>query len=235
MADNLEEGRDRPGISFNDPGILEIALTHDSLADINGGGAVKSNERLEFLGDAVLELVIAEHLYNRFPGYTEGELAITRASLVNTRFLAEKARQIGLGSIIRLSKGEDAAGGRKRNSILAAAFEAFIGAVYLDRGIETVKAYILSLFGNDLEAARAGKDNKTLLQEILQKDFQGLPEYEVINEAGPPHKKRFTVEVRFDGRTLGAGEGSNKKEAEQMAAGRALENMACDCGNSQNE
>ncbi|MDQ1746376.1 MAG: ribonuclease [Frankiaceae bacterium] len=198
--------------------LAERAVTHRSFAYENGG--LPTNERLEFLGDAVLGLVVTEELYLRYPELPEGQLAKLRAAVVNSRALAGVARGLGVGDYLRLGRGEQGSGGRDKSSILADALEALIGALYLARGAEAARAWVLDAFSDLLdEAAKlgAGLDWKTSLQELAAGRALGVPEYEV-DEAGPDHAKTFTATAVVGGREVGAGEGRSKKEAEQRAA-----------------
>lgn len=200
------------------PDLLERALTHRSFAYENGG--LPTNERLEFLGDSVLGLVITEALYRRHPDLPEGQLAKLRASVVNMRALADVARSIDIGAHVRLGRGEETTGGRDKSSILADTFEALVGAVYLEHGLDGAVLVLHKLFDPLLtEAASrgAGLDWKTSLQELTAAELLGVPEY-VVNESGPDHMKTFTAVVKVGGVEYGAGEGRSKKEAEQYAA-----------------
>jgi len=198
--------------------LAERAVTHRSFAYENGG--LPTNERLEFLGDAVLGLVVTEELYLRYPELPEGQLAKLRAAVVNSRALAGVARGLGVGDYLRLGRGEQGSGGRDKSSILADALEALIGALYLARGAEVTRAWVLDAFAGLLdEAAKlgAGLDWKTSLQELAAGRALGVPEYDVA-EAGPDHAKTFTAIAVVGGQQVGAGEGRSKKEAEQRAA-----------------
>jgi ribonuclease-3 len=197
------------------------AVTHRSFAYENGG--LPTNERLEFLGDSVLGLVITEELYQRHPDLPEGQLAKLRAAVVNSRALAEVARALGVGGFLRLGRGEEASGGRDKSSILADALEALIGAVYLARGLEHARTQVLTLFAPLLASAArlgAGLDWKTSLQELAAEQALGVPDYRV-SEAGPDHAKEFHAVVVVGGRPVGEGDGRSKKEAEQRAAEQA--------------
>ncbi len=201
-----------------EPGLLEQALTHRSYAYEHGG--LPTNERLEFLGDSVLGVVVTDALYTTHPDLPEGQLAKLRASVVNTRALAEVARGLQLGRWLRLGRGEEVTGGRDKNSILADTMEAVIGAVYLDRGIGGATVLVRSLFGPLMAAAAADGaqlDWKTALQEVMAARGLGVPGYR-ITESGPDHDKRFAAEVLVGLEPLGAGDGRSKKEAEQVAA-----------------
>jgi ribonuclease-3 len=198
--------------------LLERALTHRSFAYENGG--LPTNERLEFLGDSVLGLIVTDTLFREYPDLPEGQLAKLRAAVVNMRALAGVARGLQLGSFVRLGKGEEGTGGRDKSSILADTLEAVLGAVYLDRGLGEADALVHRLFDPVIaRSARlgAGLDWKTSLQELTAAEIMGVPEYHV-EESGPDHQKSFRASVRIAGRTYGEGEGRSKKEAEQQAA-----------------
>ena len=197
---------------------LEVALTHDSFGD------APDNEKLEFLGDAVLALAVSDLLMNRFPAAREGELSKMRASLVNADSLARKAREIGLGQWLLLGKGEERSGGRDKPRILGAAYEALLGAIYLDGGYEAARRVVDAHFAGDVtEEVTAGlKDYKTKLQELTQRLFHETPEYHLVEESGPHHEKRFVSENAIAGRRCGRGVGRSKKTAEQAAAMEAL-------------
>jgi ribonuclease-3 len=202
------------------------AVTHRSFAYENGG--LPTNERLEFLGDSVLGLVVTEELYSRHPELPEGQLAKLRAAVVNSRALAEVARGLDVGSFLRLGRGEEASGGRDKSSILADALEALLGAVYLARGIEHTRDLILRLFAPLLEAAAhlgAGLDWKTSLQELAASRSLGVPEY-LVTEAGPDHAKTFHATAVVAGQAAGEGDGRSKKEAEQRAAEQAWTSLS---------
>lgn len=213
------------GHTFSQPELLRLALTHRSVS--SDDASRNDNERLEFLGDAVLQLVITDVLYEQYPHLAEGQMAKVRAAVVSKPTLAEIARVLELGSHLELAPGEDRSGGREKDSILADALEAIIGAVYLDAGVESARAMILAHWAERVaeRARRPGvKDYKTRLQEILARD--GLrPVYETEG-TGPDHDMWFTASVSADGARLGTGEGKSKKDAEQQAAGRALESLS---------
>lgn len=209
------------GVSFADRELLELALTHRSYAFEAGG--LPTNERLEFLGDAVLGLAVTERIYMALPDAPEGQLAKIRASAVNTRSLAGVARELHLGELVHLGRGEEQSGGRDKDSILADTLEAVLGAVYLDQGLETASSSIGRLFGpllEDLARRRDALDHKTALQELTAAADAGLPVYHV-SEEGPDHDKRFTAVVEVEGEALGEGVGRSKKDAEQGAAREA--------------
>jgi ribonuclease III len=201
--------------------IVDLSVTHRSFAYENGG--VPTNERLEFLGDSVLGVIVTEELYRRFPALAEGHLAKLRAAVVNARALAGVGRGIGLGAYIKLGRGEETTGGRDKSSILADALEAVIGAYYLDRGLEPTRVLVLGLFASALDEAAglgAGLDWKTSLQELAAERGLGAPEY-AVEESGPDHAKSFRATAVLAGDGVGTGEGNSKKEAEQRAAEEA--------------
>ena len=214
---------------FKDEEILMTALTHSSYANENKLGVEGYNERLEFLGDAVLSLIVSQYLYKKYPHYPEGELTKIRAKVVCESSLAKAAEQIDLGKYLLLGKGEESTGGRFRESILADASEAIAGAIYMDSDFDTVNVLMLERFEQDIvHAVDRGKlfnDYKTELQEILQKTNKSKLEYIVYNEEGPDHNKVFYMNVVINEIIIGTGSGKNKKEAEQAAAKDALKNM----------
>ena len=213
------------GITFKDNAILQKAITHTSYANERKNENLPHNERLEFLGDAVLDLVVSEYLFRQFTNLPEGDLTKARASVVCEQTLAKSARKIGLGEYLLLGKGEAASGGRERISIMADAFEALIGAIYLDSGFNSAKEFVLKHLAEDFEAIQRGeytKDFKTLLQEIAQRAGNSKVSYEVVAESGPDHCKVFEVVVNINNEKLGSGSGKSKKEAEQNAARQAL-------------
>jgi len=212
-------------LEFTDIGLLTRALTHRSYANENQG-ALEDNERLEFLGDAVLDFVIGAWVYRRFPEMPEGDLTRMRSALVRTDTLASFARSLNLGDALRLGRGELASGGRKRDSLLCATFEALIGALYLEAGIPAVEAFIKPLL-TDVREKVIGRveiyDPKSSLQEWAQSQHLGIPRYQIVDSSGPDHAKIFYVEVQVSGKTYGQGKGSSKQVAAQMAAQAALE------------
>ncbi|WP_374712170.1 ribonuclease III [Symbiobacterium terraclitae] len=210
------------GHEFQDESLLLEALTHTTYA--NEHPKARANERLEFLGDSVVGMVIAAHLYAQFPDLPEGELTRIRAAVVCEPSLASRARALGLGQRMRFGRGE-AVTGRDRDSTLSDGFEALVGALYLDGGLEAAQRFVLRELGPLAEAARRGQvrvDYKTQLQERLQREGAAAPEYRLLLEEGPAHLKRFQVGVYYQGTLLGTGWGRNKKEAEQEAARQAL-------------
>ncbi len=217
------------GVSFNDASLLEQALVHSSYINENPGFAPTSNERLEFLGDAVLDLIVAEKLYQDFPHFTEGEMTKLRAALVRRDTLARMARAIGLGDHLYLGKGEEAGGGRHKPVNLAGAMEAVIAAIFLDQGLSIARDFILRLLDIELQKAVSQGieiDYKSELQEFIQAREQQIPTYHVIEATGPDHDKRFTVEVRLGETVLGRSSGKSKKAAESEAARSALEKLS---------
>ncbi len=217
------------GVSFKDPSLLEQALIHDSYINENPDLAPVSNERLEFLGDAILGLVTAEKLYRDFPSLTEGEMTKLRAALVSRDALARVAEAISLGDYLHLGKGEEASGGRRKPANLASGLEAVIAAILLDQGLTTAKNFILSLLNEELEKAvsQGGENNyKSQLQETIQGRGQQTPAYYVVETMGLDHDRTFTVEVIVDGTVLGRGTGKSKKAAETEAARSALERLS---------
>lgn len=213
------------GYSFKNKKYLVRALTHSSYCNEIKDQMNKSNERLEFLGDAVLELTVSDYLFEKYPEKPEGELTKLRASMVCEPTLALCAKEIKLGDFILLSKGEEHTGGRLRASITSDAMEAVIGAIYLDGGIECAKAHIYKFILDDIDNKKLFYDSKTKLQELLQKDSSKEPEYEIIGESGPDHNKHFEAVVKADGKIIGQGNGRTKKAAQQAAAYNAIIQM----------
>ena len=214
----------RLGVTFHDIGLLHTALIHTSYAN-EAQGRVAHNERLEFLGDAVLELASSTYLYTHFPTLPEGELTKTRASIVCSAALAKIAARLGLGEYLLLGHGEEMSGGRARTTNLEDAFEAVLGAIYLDQDWETARDYALRQLAPEFDQVRHGEnlqDYKTLLQELVQKTPGSTIAYELLEATGPDHAKHYRYAVVIDGKTCGEGEGSSKKEAEQQAARMAL-------------
>ena len=220
----------RLGYRFRDRGLLEHALTHKSKAHEDPSGGVLDNESLEFLGDAVLGLVIADALCRAFPQWSEGQKSKVKASLVSTTALAELAERLQLGEHMILGRGEEKTGGRRKQALLADTCEALIAAIYLDGGLEPSRQFILREMGEAIEVANDpgyfGSDHKSRLQEALQALGRPLPHYRVAGEAGPEHRKMFYVEVLVGGEVIAQGIGRTKKDAEQEAAKSALEGLA---------
>ncbi|MGI6733927.1 MAG: ribonuclease III [Anaerovoracaceae bacterium] len=217
---------ERIGYTFKDPALLRKALTHSSATNENTNGVAENNERLEFLGDAVFDVIISEYLYHRMTDVEEGQLSKLRALVVCERSLSECGKRLRINEELRLGRGEELNGGRNRSSILADAMEAVIGAVYLDGGFEAAASFVLSAFNTTIDMALSGmlyRDFKTELQEFLQAQKEVEIRYLVDREEGPDHDKTFYVSL-WDGKEkLGEGAGKTKKEAEQNAAKAALE------------
>ncbi len=210
------------GYSFKDKAVLKQALSHSSYVNECGLPRGGCNERLEFLGDAVLELISSEFLYNEYREIPEGELTKLRASLVCEPALAYDARQFQLQEYILLGKGEEHTGGRDRDSIVSDACEALIGAVFLDGGIDRAREFILRFVLNDVDSKKLFYDSKSSLQEYTQRDYGAAPTYKIIDESGPAHSKTFVSQVSLNGVILGKGSGKTKKSAEQQASYNAL-------------
>ena len=214
------------GVSFNDPSLREAALTHRSFAFEHGLRV--TNERLEFLGDSVLGLVVTDMAYRTYPDLPEGSLAKLRAAIVNMTALADVARSLDLGRMVLLGKGEEQSGGRDKSSILADALEAVFGAVYLDQALPNATELIERLFRPRMEAYVRGegdRDYKTILQEVASQALRSMPDYR-IEERGPDHQKEFTATVFLNGEPMGVGTGRSKKEAEQQAAREAHQRIS---------
>ena len=226
MNQDLDKLQVKIGIRFTNINLLKEALTHRSYLNENPSWQHDNNERLEFLGDAVLELVMTEELFNRFPEKEEGELTIYRAGMVNTKNLAIVAGELGLAEQILLSRGEAKSfAGRSRESISADAVESLIGALYLDQGYATAKEFIDKFIvpGLDKIAEEGGKDPKSLVQEMAQSRYKVTPSYKVLSESGPAHERTFRVGLYFDGDLKAEGQGSSKQEAETEAASKLLQ------------
>ncbi len=225
-AARLRALEDRLGHRFEDLSRLDRALTHSSLSneDADGGG---HNESLEFLGDAVIGFVMADLLHRRDPEGREGMKSKTRAQLVSARSLARRAAELGLPELLRLGRGEEKSGGRKKTALWADAYEAVIAALYLDGGMEAAHRFVSAEFATDLERPRLPtEDHKSLLQEMLQARGDPVPEYELVAEEGPDHRRRFRVRCVVRGEALAEGEGFSKKQAQQEAARNALARLA---------
>jgi len=226
LRDEFEELQRAIGYRFKDRGLLEHAMTHTSRANEDVSGGVVDNESLEFLGDAVLGFLIADLLFHKFPQYDEGQKSKLKASLVSTSTLAHQAARLALGDQLLLGHGEEKTGGRRKQALLADAYEALLAAIYLDGGIDEVRAFVVREFSPALarsdEHAVMGGDYKSALQEFLQSRDRGLPEYRVIGTVGPDHHKQFHVDLVVEGATLAQATGTRKKDAEQQAARAAL-------------
>lgn len=216
----------KTNIIFNNKKLLEQAFTHRSYINENNGSKVSHNERLEFLGDAVLELVVTDYLYNKYPEEDEGSLTAYRSSLVNAITIGEVAQNMGMNDFLLLSRGESKDIGKARGYILANTFEAFIGAVFLDRGYKVAEEFIAQTLFNKIDtivAQKLWRDHKSLVQEKSQEYLNVTPSYKVLNETGPDHDKHFTIGIYFGDELIAEGKGKSKQEAEQLAARKALE------------
>jgi ribonuclease-3 len=214
------------GIRFNNINLLKEALTHRSYLNERPNWPVPHNERLEYLGDAVLELAVTEKLFALFPEYPEGQLTVLRAALVNYQILGKIAAEIGMEQYMLMSKGERGDNQRAKEVILANAFEALVGAIYLDHGFATVSKFVekfLIVHLDEILRTKSYRDPKSALQELVQERFRETPTYEVIAESGPAHQRLFTVGVHFDNSVVAKGTGSSKQEAELAAAKKAME------------
>ena len=214
---------------FKNKTLLKQALSHSSFINEMKRKGMESYERLEFLGDAVLELITSQFLFEEYKELPEGKLTRLRASIVCEFTLSSVSEMLHLGEYVLLSKGEEQTGGRNRNSILCDLFESVLGAIYLDGGMEAAKKYVHTFLLTDIEHKSLFCDAKTILQEMVQKDGKGVVTYEVIDEKGPDHNKSFVTEVYIDGERLASGEGPSKKNAEQLAAYRAILKLK-ECG-----
>jgi len=216
------------GTTFQDPSLLQQAFVHSSYVNENPDFPLPDNERLEFLGDALLSFLVAEKLYHEFPHLAEGELTEIRVSLIREETLAQLASELNLGNYLYLAKGEESTGGRQRQSNLADTFEALVGAIFLDQGLTAARDFVLSRLDSRLERIRTrgiGRNYKALLQEFTQAEYQQLPAYRVVETSGPPHDKDFTVEVTLEDKILGTGSGKSKRAAEMEAARSAWEEL----------
>jgi len=215
-------------VKFKEKSLLNRALIHRSYVNESSTDKIKDNERLEYLGDSVLGLIVNEYLFRRFEDYPEGDLAKIKSAVVSEATLAKVARDINLGNYLLMGKGEELSGGRDRASILANSFEALIGAVYLDSGLRECRKFILALLKKDIERIDRMtylRDPKTTLQEYVQKKYKERPVYEVIEERGPDHKKEFIVRLLIKGNEVSRGTGSSKRKAEMMAAEHILKKI----------
>lgn len=213
---------------FKNKKLFEQAFTHRSFLN-ESKQKISSNERLEFLGDSILSFVVSQYLYKAYPDYNEGILTNLRSLLVNTKSLAQMAKELGFGDLLKLSRGEEESKGRQNQSLLANSFEAYIGALFLDQGVEIVQELLSEILLPKAEyyvQNNIFKDPKSLLQEKVQSQKQNSPVYKVLNEIGPAHAKSFTVGVYVSEKLLGVGDGKSKQQAEEMAAKQALERKA---------
>lgn len=223
---NIFEAEKALNVTFSNKALLQRALTHRSYLNENPDYPLEDNERLEFLGDAILDFITGEYLYHRFPEMPEGRLTNLRSALVRTETLANFATQLDLGAHLLLGRGEEDSGGRRRSAILCDAFEAFIGALYLDSDLETVRRFVYAIIDPALQAILAAdtdKDAKSRLQEVAQSHYQLTPTYRTVLEEGPDHAKEFTVEAVIGGKVYGRGKGFSKQNAAQAAAQAALQ------------
>jgi len=226
VSNRLSELESKIGYKFNNIDYLKTAITHTSYANENKRDGLEHNERMEFLGDAVLELVSSEILFKKYPDLPEGKLTRLRASLVCEPTLAMDAKEIDLGSFLLLGKGEDATGGRYRDSVTSDALEAVIGAIYLDGGLENAKSFIEKYVMNDIENKQLFSDSKTHLQEMIAGDgTESELHYEIVGESGPDHNKSYIANVLINNKVMGTGEGKTKKAAEQKAAWEAIKSL----------
>lgn len=212
---------------FKNQNLFEQAFTHRSFLN-ETKRKISSNERLEFLGDSIVSFVISKYLFNKYPKYNEGILTNMRSLLVNTKSLAEIAKELNFGELLKLSKGEEESMGRQNQSLLADCFEAFLGALFMDQGIEKTEEFILEIFipkTEEIAKSKTFKDPKSLLQEYVQSKRKNSPQYKVLEEIGPAHSKIFVVGVFVDNNLLGKGEGKSKQEAEEFAAEKAIESL----------
>lgn len=226
MKGELKQLQQQLQIQFHDSVLLKQAFTHASYVNEHRFNQHQDNERLEFLGDAVLELTVSEYLYNLLPDRPEGELTKLRAAIVCEPSLVKFAESLGFGRYVLLGKGEELTGGRTRPALLADVFESFVGALYLDQGLETVRSFldnhVFPLVETDGKLQMQMTDYKTELQELIQQHNMGTLEYRIIEERGPAHEREFVSEVLMTNRSLGKGSGRSKKEAEQQVAAAAL-------------
>ncbi|MGA9049632.1 MAG: ribonuclease III [Dehalococcoidia bacterium] len=230
MSD-IHEIQSALGITFRNPSLLQQAFIHPSYVNENPGADTHDNQRMEFLGDALLNMIFAELLYREFPNLPEGKLTELRISMIRQEKLAEKSSALKLGGYMVLGKGEDSSGGRGRRNNLADTFEALVAAIFLDQGISKAREFVLSNFARDISSVKAGKpvlNYKALLQELMQAKFKTLPGYEIIEATGPDHDKVFCVSVSLGEVVLAIGSGKTRKVAESEAARIALEKLSLD-------
>ncbi len=222
---NFADFEKKVGVSFKDKNLLMQAFIHRSYINENGGTGLSHNERLEFLGDAVLELIVTDFLFKKYPTYTEGELTALRSALVNAIIISEIASTIGMNDFLLLSKGESKDNGKARQYILANTYEALVGAIYLDGGYDIANKFITKTLlphTEEIVAKKLWRDSKSLVQEKAQEFVSVTPLYKVLNETGPDHDKHFTVGIYFGKDLIAEGKGKSKQEAEQKAAEAAL-------------
>jgi len=222
MENNLNHIQKQIGVNFSNQELLKLALTHKSYAIENNNNKNYNNERLEFLGDSVLSIIVSTYIYNKYSDIDEGELSKIRSKLVCKDYCCNYAKTINLGDYLLLGKGESASLGKLKTSNLANAFEALLGAIYLDKGLEFSEKFIFK-FLKDVEIDNLYEDYKSKLQEIVQKKYRDVPIYELKEESGPAHERNFMIEVKVLNKAIGFGQGKTKKKAEQIAAKNALE------------
>jgi ribonuclease-3 len=219
------------GIAFGDMSLLQQAFYHSSFVNENPDLSIPNNERLEFLGDAVLNFIVAEKMYHEFPNMTEGELTVDRTSLIREDTLAQLASELNLGEYLKLGKGEESSGGRERRTNLADTFEALIGAIFLDQGLTITRDFVLNKLFHHIEKIRngdLGQNYKANLQEFTQAEYKQLPAYHLVESSGPDHDKNFVVKVVLGDKVLGTGSGKSKKTAEMEAARSACKKLIPD-------
>lgn len=224
----LDEFEQQTGLRFENRALLQEAMTHRSFINEQNDPTTSDNERLEFLGDSVLGFLTADMLYRRFPDVGEGDLTRLRSSLVRTESLAELAQICAIGETLRMGRGEEASGGRQRQTNLCGAFEAVVGALFMDQGLDAVRAFVMPLLERQLTvvlAEQLDKDARSLLQEWSQSAHNQTPQYHTVSESGPDHEKTFTVEVFVDDQVLGSGQGRSKQAAAQAAARDAIKRI----------
>lgn len=224
MNKDLKQLEKSIGVEFKDKSLLQTALTHRSYLNEHKG-VKENNERLEFLGDAVLELIVSDYLFSTYTERPEGELTSFRSALVKTDSLAETSKELGYGKYLRLSKGEEDTGGREKDYLLANVFEAVLGAIYLDKGYDVCTEFVLRVLVSKIDRIvekRLDIDSKTKIQELAQSTYKVTPVYEVVKEEGPDHNKKFTVVVKIDEKVIGEGTGASKQKAEEKAASEGI-------------
>ena len=224
--ENLNEIQKNIGLDFQNPELLEIALTHRSYLNEHQGAKLQNNERQEYLGDAVLELIISDYIFRKYPDKAEGELTSIRSAVVRTESLAEESRKLGIGEHLQMSKGEKDSGGKDKDYLLANAYEAVLGAIYLDSGMESCIQFVTRTLVPKIDHIVENNlfiDPKTQAQEIIQSRYKTTPTYEIVKEEGPDHDKKFTVALLINRKEKAQGQGTSKQKAEESAALAAIE------------
>jgi len=224
--ENLNEIQKNIGLDFQNPELLEIALTHRSYLNEHQGAKIQNNERQEYLGDAVLELIISDYIFRKYPDKAEGELTSIRSAVVRTESLAEESRKLGIGEHLQMSKGEKDSGGKDKDYLLANAYEAVLGAIYLDSGMESCIQFVTRTLVPKIDNIVENNlfiDPKTQAQEIIQSRYKTTPTYEIVKEEGPDHDKKFTVALLINRKEKAQGQGTSKQKAEESAALAAIE------------